>query len=197
LKFKRRNRANPFQSGITDVEVLKRLRDYDNADPVDIRRQLTERWQKAYPEAAKENSAANKPLVLLQKREGQPDRNPLEPKLPDEEWHNDTYQVNLRRWSKDPVFGTRSGMIQIGISAIDGTARHDWREFQAIKNQLAGEDCEAFELYPAESRLLDPSNYYTLWCFPGVKRLQIGHSAREVLDRDESFAPQRQLPKGA
>ena len=84
-------------------------------------------------------------------------------------------------------------MVQIGISAIDGTARHDWREFQAIKNQLAGEECEAFELYPAESRLLDPSNYYTLWCFPGVKLLQIGPSIREVLDRDEAFAPQRKL----
>ena len=33
----------------------------------------------------------------------------------------------------------------------DGTARHDWRDFQAIKNQLAGPECEAFELVPRGS----------------------------------------------
>jgi hypothetical protein len=85
-------------------------------------------------------------------------------------------------------------MIQIGIATLDGTARHDWREFQAIKNQIAGSECEAFELYPAESRLLDPSNYYTLWCFPGIRRLRIGHDERRVLDQNEAFAPQRALP---
>ena len=87
-------------------------------------------------------------------------------------------------------------MIQLGISALDGTARHDWREFQWIKNQLAGEECEAFELYPAESRLLDPSNYYTLWCFPGLKRIKVGsEEVRRQWDADEALAPQRALPK--
>ena len=87
-------------------------------------------------------------------------------------------------------------MIQLGISAIDGSARHDWREFQWIKNQLAGEECEAFELYPAESRLMDPWNYYTLWCFPRVKQIKVGMTdTRRVWDSDESYAPQRGLPK--
>src|SRR6185436_10844058 len=81
-----------------------------------------------------------------------------------------------------------------GISTFDGTARHDFREFQAIKNQLAGEECESFELYPAESRLLDPSNYYTLWCFPGVKKLKIGVDYRDVRDSADALAPQRSLP---
>jgi len=100
--------------------------------------------------------------------------------------------VTVRRWSKDPVFGTGGGMIQIGINALDGTARHDWREFQMIKNQIAGPECEAFELYPAERRLLDPSNYYTLWCFPGLKKIKVGHAeGRRVLDANEALAPQR------
>jgi len=56
------------------------------------------------------------------------------------------------------------------------------------------EQCEAFELYPAESRLLDPSNYYTLWCFPGLKRIKVGmDEPRRVFDADEAFAPQRGL----
>ena len=79
-------------------------------------------------------------------------------------------------------------MIQLGINAVDGSARHDWRDFQAIKNQLAGEECEAFELYPAESRLMDPSNYFSLWCFPGLKRIKVGNDEpRRVFDADESI----------
>lgn len=100
------------------------------------------------------------------------------------------------RRKPDQVFGTRQGMIQLGINTHDGTARHDWREFQAIKNQLAGPECEAFELYPAESRLLDPSNYYALWCFPGIKRIKVGgNEPRRVWDVDVALAPQRELPK--
>jgi hypothetical protein len=32
-----------------------------------------------------------------------------------------------------------------------------------IKNQLIGEECEAVELYPAESRKVDTSNKYHLY----------------------------------
>ena len=113
-----------------------------------------------------------------------------------EQWANDIYQVIVRRWSEDSVFGSRQGMIQIGINSHDGTARHDWRDFQNIKNQIAGEECEAFELYPAESRLIDPSNYYSLWCFPGLKRIKVGvNHGRRVLDANEAFAPQRGFEK--
>ena len=114
---------------------------------------------------------------------------------PDEIWNNDVYTVTVRRHEADPVFDTRGGVIQLGISALDGTARHDWREFQAIKNQLAGPECEAFELYPAESRLLDPSNYYTLWCFPGLRHIRVGKKeGRRVWGQDQAMAPQRELP---
>jgi len=154
------------------------------------RDQLVAAWQRAHPEAAAEQSAAFHPLILM------------DPKFwrarlagdPDEYWHNDVYTVSVRRHPKDPVFGTDGGMIQLGISSIDGTARHDWRDFQAVKNQLAGAECEAFELYPAESRLLDPSNYYTLWCFPGVRRLKVGGPDRLVRDVTAALAPQRRLP---
>jgi hypothetical protein len=35
---------------------------------------------------------------------------------------------------------------------------HDWRDLQRIKNQLVGPECEAVELYPAESRKVDTAN---------------------------------------
>lgn len=112
--------------------------------------------------------------------------------MPDgaEYWENETYNVTVRRHADDPVFRGRHGMIQLGISAANGTALHDWRDFQWIKNRFAGEEAEAFELYPAESRLMDPSNYYTLWCFPKTV-IRVGTHVRRVLSQDETDAPQR------
>jgi hypothetical protein len=175
---------------LDEQEVLRRLSDYSRSDPRKLVAELVAKWREAHPDAAAETSAAFKPLIRLTAwRKSGPDD-------PDEIWHNETYNVTVRRHAKDPVFGTWEGMVQIGISSFDGTARHDWRDFQAIKNQIAGGECEAFELYPAESRLLDPPNYYTLWCFPGVKRLKIGQTARLVRDADSAWAPQRELPPG-
>lgn len=169
--------------------LLSRLRDYDRESTEKLREKLIECWKQEHPQAAAEQSSKLKPLSrqYVEKNKRHPDD-------PDEAWYNDVYYITLRR-RPDQVFGSDAGMIQLGISSHDGTARHDWRHFQEIKNALAGPECEAFELYPAESRLLDPSNYYTLWCFPGVRRLKVGqHGVRDVRDRDTAaLAPQRAL----
>lgn len=166
------------------AEIRSRLGDYALNDVVEERRKLIETWRAAHPAAAAEPASHHHPLDQIE--DGKPD----DWEQP-ERWANDIYMVAVRRWSRDPVFGTRSGVIQIGINAHDGTARHDWRDFQAIKNQIAGDECEAFELYPAESRKIDPSNYYTLWCFPGVKRIKVGIEGRRVWNANEALAPQR------
>jgi hypothetical protein len=169
------------------TRVAERLREARTDDLIAERQEMVARWRAVHPEAAAEPaSGVPRPLEL------DCSRGPEESKdLPDEEWFNDVYHVTLRRLD-DHVFGTRDGMIQLGISSVDGTARHDWREFQAIKNQLAGVECEAFELYPAESRKLDPSNYYVLWCFPGIRKLKVGtDTGRRVWNADEAVAPQR------
>ena len=167
-------------------EIKRRQADYDVHDMLEERRKLIESWRRVHPEAAAEPvSGVHRTLDKFQ--DGEVDNNE-QPEI----WENDVYQVTVRRWTKDPVFGTRGGMIQIGINSLDGTARHDWRDFQNIKTQIAGAEVEAFELYPAESRLLDPSNYYTLWCFPGLRHIKVGvDQGRRVLDADEALAPQR------
>lgn len=166
-------------------EILRRQADYDTSDFLAAREKLVATWRAAHPEAAKETSQAHH--VLDQVGKGETDRFDRP-----ETWESDIYQCTVRRWSQDRVFHSEGGMIQIGINTLDGTARHDWREFQWIKNQIAGPECEAFELYPAESRLMDPSNYYTLWCFPGLRRIKVGsNEARRVFDADEALAPQR------
>jgi hypothetical protein len=169
------------------AEIRRRLGDYQAHDVINERRKLIEEWRAAHPEAAREPASGTHRTLDLMITGRQPD-NQEHP----EHWVNDVYQVTVRRWTKDPVFGTNGGMIQIGVNSHDGTARHDWRDLQGIKNQIAGPECEAFELYPAESRLVDPSNYYTLWCFPGLKRLKVGiDEGRRVLNSDEALAPQR------
>lgn len=175
---------------IAMAEMGKRLKDYEQ-DVVATRDRLVRQWRAAHPEAAAEApSAKHRPLDQIEP--GDPKNIAKDPEI----WVNDIYQVAVRRWPDDPVFQTRGGMIQIGIHSLDGVARHDWRAFQGIKNQIAGEECEGFELYPAESRLLDPSNYYSLWCFPGLKRIKVGiNEERRVWDADEAWAPQRRFEK--
>ena len=167
--------------------MLERLQDYDLDDPANVRTRLVARWKKSFPEAAAETSAAFHPLVRLEGWLKTASHDP------DEIWFNDVYHVTLRRHDIDPCFGMHGGMTQLGINSHDGVARHDWRDFQAIKNQLAGVECEAFELYPADSRLLDPSNYYTLWCFPGIKRIKVGVVNRLVRDADQAWSAQRRM----
>jgi hypothetical protein len=69
-------------------------------------------------------------------------------------------------------------LIHLSIRTNDRSTRHDWREFQLIKNELIGKEEECVELYPAESRLVDASNQYHLWCFKG---LQLGFGFHERL----------------
>jgi hypothetical protein len=108
-------------------------------------------------------------------------------------WDNDLYSVTVRI-HKDgwPLGG--GPWVQLGISCHDGEPRHDWRDFQAIKNQLCGPEYEAVELYPAESRLLDPSNYFILFCAP---KIPLGiYQGRRFSNATNCMAPQRAWAKG-
>lgn len=82
------------------------------------------------------------------------------------------------------------------IVNTDQSAHHDWRDFQRIKNDLFGEEYEALELYPAESRKVDPSNAYILFVFKG--QIPLGETERLVCNPQvtEPLAPQRAFAKG-
>jgi hypothetical protein len=70
-------------------------------------------------------------------------------------WLNDNYQVAVRDLG--------DSIVHLNIRRRDGgPVLRDWRHFQQIKNELLGEECEAVELYPAESRKVDTSNKYHL-----------------------------------
>jgi hypothetical protein len=106
-------------------------------------------------------------------------------------WENNRYQVVLRRREGGP-FGP---CVHLTIRSADGSARHDWRDFQRIKNELVGEEAEAVELYPAESRLVDTANHYHLWVFPEY-RFPFGMQEREVSGPVEGVS-QRSAQEGS
>jgi hypothetical protein len=62
----------------------------------------------------------------------------------------------------------------------------DWRDMQQIKNDVCGESWEAIELYPDETRLVDPSNARYLFASP--RRFRFGATpkvGRHVLDHND------------
>ena len=111
----------------------------------------------------------------------------------DEIWLNSHYQVN-KKTIKAPD-GWSCDMIHLSIKRLDKNPAHDWRHLQWIKNELVGEENEAIEIYPAESRLIDTSNQYHLWVFsdPAV-RLPLGFQERAIWEGNALGSKQRGFP---
>lgn len=96
-------------------------------------------------------------------------------------WRNDRYQVHVIHWRPMTINGVECPIVQLSIRRLDRAPARDWRDFQRIKNQLVGEECEAIELYPAESRLVDTANQFHLWCVADPEfRFPFGYSERLV-----------------
>ena len=113
---------------------------------------------------------------------------------------NNHYQVDVRPVGDNEPFGRT---MWLSIKRTDRAPMHDWRDLQQIKNMIVGEDVEAVELYPAESRLVDTSNQYHLWCFIDGYKLPFGYGERLVMVPDypdgsnhESLSRQRPFRKG-
>ena len=80
-------------------------------------------------------------------------------------------------------------------SAATASMVQDWRHFQQIKNELAGPEREAVELYPAESRKIDTSNKWHLWVLPEGDQVDFGWAqARRPLQGNPDVPGLRQRP---
>lgn len=104
-------------------------------------------------------------------------------------YKNSRYQVFLRV-IRDTKFGDG---FHLSIKRLDREALHDWRDLQRIKNELLGEEFEAIELYPKESRLVDGANQYHLWCFPEFE-FTFGFHARMIANPDDTIFGAKQRP---
>jgi hypothetical protein len=86
--------------------------------------------------------------------------------LPDSQgvlFHNNRYHVIMRRYPNPKEGGP--DIIHLSIRDNERTAKHDWRDFQRIKNELLGPETEMVEMYPRESQVVDLSNQYHLFGF--------------------------------
>jgi hypothetical protein len=103
---------------------------------------------------------------------------------------NDVYQVDVRR--VDPIKGWPE-IIWLSIKRRDRApvGEERFRDFQTIKNMLIGEEVEAVELYPSESRLVDTCNQYHLWVVNG--RFPFGFTTRAVSYEDMAGVVQKPL----
>lgn len=94
---------------------------------------------------------------------------------------NDRYTVTRHeiRNVEEPE-GPTMTVLGIHTRTRAAVGAHDWRHFQRIKNEVAGPEREACELYPAESRLTDEANEYWLWVLPEGERFPFGFDDRRV-----------------
>lgn len=108
-----------------------------------------------------------------------------------EVWKNDRYTVIVRRSDEGDV-------ISLSIRRNDRKPLRDWRMTQRIKNEIAGEEVEACELYPAMSRLVDTANQTFLWCAPPGKVFPFGFTQGVLADDGDTPGighKQRALPE--
>jgi len=66
------------------------------------------------------------------------------------------------------------GAMHLSFKRNDRAAVRDWRHFQAIKNEVAGPEREAIEIFPPESNLFDGANEYHLWVLPEGMGVPLG-----------------------
>lgn len=78
--------------------------------------------------------------------------------VPDAVYLNDRYSVFVREIGH--------GALHISLHRHDRQAVRDWRHLQQIKNEVAGEERVAVEVFPPESMLADSANEYHLWVLP-------------------------------
>lgn len=98
------------------------------------------------------------------------------------QWENNLYVVN-RKTFEYPQAGPGKIAFHLSIRRQDRGHLLDWRHKQLIKNQLAGPEEEAVEIYPAEARLVDGANQFHLFGAFGLS-VPFGFTERDVSETD-------------
>lgn len=100
-------------------------------------------------------------------------------------YRNDKYQVSVG----GPFDVGAPGwppMLHLTITPLNGEPVHSWGDLQQIKNEICGDEAEAIEVYPAESRKVDMGHTYHLWVFNSAGfRVPVGWVTRMVKGEGE------------
>lgn len=83
-----------------------------------------------------------------------------------ERWREDNY-LNNRYSVQISDYTTDDGnVIHLWVRHHTGVMPHSWSDLQRIKNEIAGEDLLAVEVYPRKIDLVDQANIAHLWVMP-------------------------------
>ncbi len=58
------------------------------------------------------------------------------------------------------------GVVHLAVSSLSGI-RPSWHEMQRIKNEIAGEDATAIEVYPPQDQVVDEADMFHIWVLRG------------------------------
>lgn len=59
-----------------------------------------------------------------------------------------------------------SGAVHLAVSSLSGI-RPTWHEMQRIKDEIAGYDATAIEVYPPKDKIVDEADMFHIWVIPG------------------------------
>lgn len=108
-------------------------------------------------------------------------------------FENNIYQVNVHYDAEVENF---PAYHWLSVKRLDKSVIVSWRDMQRIKNELVGDENEAVQLFPAESRLIDETNQYHFFVFADPEeRFPFGYWYRSVMDgANGGFGKAKQEP---
>jgi len=116
----------------------------------------------------KENAAFPKYLVPVDI----PEKYRGDAKFPVEAWRSRQFLVQ--------VFDKGGDMIRMSVNRTDANLgerwadKITWDELQTLKREIGRGELEGFEVYPADSEIVNDANMRHLWIFKGNKKLPFG-----------------------
>jgi hypothetical protein len=99
-------------------------------------------------------------------------------------WINKFYVVHVKE--------LKEGALWLSIRRQDRKAIRDWRHLQRIKNELAGGEREAVEIFPPQSQLVDGANQYHLWVLPEGQTTPFTWREGRQITNDSGYAGAQQ-----
>ena len=100
---------------------------------------------------------------------------------------NEKYRVCIYElwWNKneDKEWGEVKRIVHLSICRKDLRPVMEFDDLQRIKNELVGEEHEAIQIFPAESRLQDSANQYHLWAFVNGEHIPTGITLSRCVEK--------------
>ncbi len=81
-------------------------------------------------------------------------------------WAGQCHQARRNRVFSVLVRLDASGVVHLAVSSLSGI-RPSWHEMQRIKNDIAGPDATAIEVYPPQPQVVDGADMFHIWVLRG------------------------------